>query len=81
MLRAGSGAFASCNNGLACLCTNFFAQHPTDPAILFCGLQDNGTARTGGGGVWKHVNGGDGGYCLINWSDPNKVLVFANGTI
>ena len=77
----GSGAFASCNNGLACLCTNFFAQHPTDPAILFCGLQDNGTARTGGGGVWKNVNGGDGGYCLINWSDPNKVLVFANGTI
>lgn len=77
----GSGEFNSCNSGLACLCTNFFAQHPTDPGILFCGLQDNGTARTTGGGLWKSVNGGDGGYCLINWNDPMQVLVFANGTI
>lgn len=77
----GSGVFNSCNNGLACLCTNFFAQHPTDPSLLFCGLQDNGTARTSGGGLWKNVNGGDGGYCLINWNDPQQVLVFANGTV
>ena len=76
-----AGVFHSCNTGLACLCTNFFAQHPTDPGILFCGLQDNGTARTSGTGVWKHVNGGDGGYCLMNWRDPDQVLVFANGTI
>ncbi|HVO87984.1 MAG TPA: hypothetical protein VMV45_05550, partial [Casimicrobiaceae bacterium] len=76
-----TGVFHSCNNGLACLCTNFFAQHPTDPGILVCGLQDNGTARTSGNGVWKDVNGGDGGYCLINWNDPQQVLVFANGTI
>jgi hypothetical protein len=73
--------FGSRNNGLACLCPTFFAQHPTDPNIMFCGLQDNGTARTAGGSVWKHVNGGDGGYCLINWANPQQVLVFANGTI
>jgi len=77
----GTGIFASRNNGLSCLCTNFFAQHPTDPNIIFCGLQDNGTARTGGGPIWKHVNWGDGGYCLINWADPRQVLVFANGSI
>ena len=41
------GQFASQNNGLACLCCNFMAQHPTDPNIIFTGLQDNGTARTG----------------------------------
>ncbi|MFL5739102.1 MAG: hypothetical protein ACJ75B_02710 [Flavisolibacter sp.] len=76
-----SDNFASRNNGLACLCTNFLAQHPTDPNTLFCGLQDNGTARTGGGPIWKHVCWGDGGYCLINWASPNQVLVFANGTI
>lgn len=76
-----SDNFGSRNTGLACLCPTFFAQHPTDPNILFCGLQDNGTARTRGGSVWKYVNGGDGGYCAINWADPRKVLVFANGTI
>ncbi|MBA2622951.1 MAG: hypothetical protein H0U88_04935 [Chthoniobacterales bacterium] len=76
-----SANFGSRNNGLACLCPTFFAQHPTDPNVLFCGLQDNGTARTAGGSVWKHVNGGDGGYCVINWADPKQVLVFANGSI
>jgi hypothetical protein len=76
-----SANFGSRNNGLSCLCTTFFAQHPTDPNIIFCGLQDNGTARTMGGAVWKHVNGGDGGYCVINWADPQLVLSFANGSV
>jgi hypothetical protein len=76
-----SSNFAPRNNGLACLCTNFFAQHPTDPGVIFCGLQDNGTARTTGGPIWTHVSGGDGGYCLLNWADPRQVLVFANGTV
>ena len=39
-----SDHFDARNNGLACLCPNFFAQHPTDPSILFSGFQDNGTA-------------------------------------
>ncbi len=77
----GSGEFSSQNTGLACLCSNFIAQHPTDPGILFTGLQDNGTARTDGSPMWRHVNYGDGGYCLINWSDPLKVMTFANGTV
>ncbi|HKR66817.1 MAG TPA: hypothetical protein VJZ00_24030, partial [Thermoanaerobaculia bacterium] len=75
------GTFAPRNTGLSCLCPNFIAQHPTDPHILFAGLQDNGTARTGGGPAWKWVNGGDGGYCLVNWNDPKQVLIFANGTV
>jgi photosystem II stability/assembly factor-like uncharacterized protein len=54
----GTGIFSARNDGLACLCPNFIAQHPTDPNILFCGLQDNGTARTLGGPVWTHVTGG-----------------------
>jgi len=58
----GSTNFGSHNNGLACLCPTFFAQHPTNPNVLFCGLQDNGAARAAGGAVWKHVQGGDGGY-------------------
>lgn len=77
----GSGEFDSQNNGLACLCSNFIAQHPTDPSILFTGLQDNGTARTAAGSIWSHVWGGDGGYCLINWTNPKLVLAFANGVV
>ena len=77
----GNGRFASQNNGLACLCSNFIGQHPTDPNILFSGLQDNGTARTGSGPIWTHVTGGDGGYCVVNWNNPDRVLVFANGTV
>lgn len=77
----GSGQFAGQNNGLACLNCNFIGQHPTDPNILFSGLQDNGTARTAAGPVWTHVSGGDGGYCLVNWANPDLVLAFANGTV
>lgn len=77
----GDGQFAGLNNGLDCLCCNFLGQHPTDPSIIFSGLQDNGTARTAGGSIWTRVNGGDGGYCLVDWADPTQVLVFANGTI
>jgi hypothetical protein len=77
----GTGEFVSQNNGLACLCSNFIAQHPTDPNILFSGLQDNGTARTASGPIWTHVSGGDGGYCLINWNNPDLVLAYANGTV
>ncbi len=76
-----SDNFASRNNGLACLCCNFIAQHPTDPGVLFSGLQDNGTARTNGSPNWKHVCWGDGGYCHVNWADPRQVLVFANGWV
>ncbi len=74
-------SFSSRNTGLACLCTNFFAQHPTDPGTMLVGLQDNGTALSHAGALWKHVNGGDGGYCLINWAQPLQALCFANGTV
>lgn len=76
-----SGQFASQNNGLSCLCSNFLGQHPTDPNILFTGLQDNGTACTAAGATWTHVMGGDGGYCVVNWANPQQVLVYANGTV
>jgi hypothetical protein len=74
-----SGVFASRNTGLACLCPNYFAQHPSERALLFCGLQDNGTARYTGEECWRHVLYGDGGYCIVNWANPFKVLVYANG--
>jgi photosystem II stability/assembly factor-like uncharacterized protein len=76
----GTGKFTAQNNGLACLCCNFISQHPTDPSIVFTGLQDNGTALKTGS-FWHHVQDGDGGYCVVNWADPNQILVFCNGRI
>jgi hypothetical protein len=78
---AGSGGFDSRNTGLATLCTNFLAQHPTEPAVLYVGLQDNGTAKCVGEAVWRHVLFADGGYGVVNWNDPFRVLLFANGDV
>lgn len=77
----GAATFVPRNTGLSCLCTNYVGLHPTEPAVIFCGLQDNGTARYVGEESWRHVQGGDGGYCIVNWADPFKVLVYANGRI
>lgn len=77
----GAGGFESRNTGLAMLCTNFLAQHPTEPAVIYVGLQDNGTAKCTGEQVWRHVLFADGGYCVVNWNDPFRVMLFANGNI
>lgn len=77
----GAGTFEARNTGLATLCTNFIGQHPTEPAVIFAGLQDNGTARTTGEQVWRHVLFADGGYSVVNWNDPFRIVLFANGNL
>jgi hypothetical protein len=77
----GKGEFTSQNNGLACLCCNYIGQHPTDPGTIYSGLQDNGTVLTTTGSIWTNFLGGDGGYCLVNWAQPNRVLSFSNGKV
>jgi hypothetical protein len=76
-----TATFESCNTGLGILCAEYLGQHPTEPAVMFVGLQDNGTARYTGEECWSHINGGDGGYCVVNWNTPFKVLVYANGNV
>jgi hypothetical protein len=78
---ATTPSFESCNVGLSTLCAEYIGQHPTEPAVLFAGLQDNGTARYTGEECWSNVNGGDGGYCIINWANPFTVLSYANGKV
>lgn len=46
------------------------ALHPTDPNILLGGTQDNGTERYGGNAAWFHADNGDGGFALIDQSNP-----------
>lgn len=44
-----------------------------NPANILGGTQDNGTVRTQTGKVsdWGEVNGGDGFYCIVDYSDTN----------
>ena len=77
----GAGAFESRNAGLHTLCVTFLAHHPTEPAVAYIGLQDNGSAKYTGEQVWRHVLFGDGGYGVVNWNDPFRVLLYANGNV
>jgi len=75
------GAFEARNTGLHTLCVTFLAQHPTEPAVAYIGLQDNGSAKYTGEQVWRHVLFGDGGYGVVNWNDPFRVMLYANGRV
>ena len=77
----GGGGFESRNTGLHTLCVTFITQHPTEPAVAYIGLQDNGSAKYTGEQVWRHVLFGDGGYCVVNWNNPFRVLLYANGSV
>ena len=46
------------------------ALHPTDPNIIIGGTQDNGTNRFRGSLAWDHVADGDGGFVVIDQSNP-----------
>jgi len=46
------------------------ALHPTDPNILLGGTQDNGTNRYNGSSTWFNSDSGDGGFALIDQSNP-----------
>ena len=70
----GAASFAARNVGLSTLMMNHLTLHPTEEAVLFCGTQDNGTSRYTGEEVWLHSAWGDGGYVVVNWHDPYKVL-------
>jgi hypothetical protein len=69
-----SASFEQRNVGLQTLTMNHMGQHPTEPAVIFAGAQDNGTLRFVGEECWLHSAAGDGGYAVVNWNDPYKVL-------
>lgn len=71
---SGAASFEPRNVGLQTLTMNHLAIHPTEDAVLFCGTQDNGTTRYTGEEAWLHSSYGDGGYGVINWADPYRVI-------
>jgi photosystem II stability/assembly factor-like uncharacterized protein len=45
-----------------------------NPLTILGGTQDNGTIRTAGApGSWNEINGGDGFYCLVDYSTSQRV--------
>lgn len=79
----GSGnIFEQRNTGLATVTVNNLDQHPTQDAVLFSGTQDNGGIRFTGEEAWLHSAPGDGGFYVVNWNDPYRVLsTYVRGVI
>ncbi len=50
-----------------------FGNATIDTNLAFGGAQDNGTTRWRGARDWDWVYGGDGGYCVVDWSNDNTV--------
>lgn len=48
--------------------------HPTDPNQAYGGTQDNGTEGYLGASAWSHSDDGDGGFALIDQSNPGNVV-------
>lgn len=71
---AGAATFDARNVGLMTLTMNHLATHPTEDAVLFAGTQDNGTARYTGEECWLHSAAGDGGFAVVDWNNPYRVL-------
>ncbi|MGK7915206.1 MAG: hypothetical protein AB4038_06605 [Prochloraceae cyanobacterium] len=77
----GSASFMARNTGLSTLTMEHLSQHPTEDAVLFCGTQDNGTARFTGEEAWLHMAPGDGGFSVVNWNDPYRIVVTYPSTV
>ncbi len=54
------------NNNLATLQFIGVATHPTDPDVIFGGMQDNNKAKYTGSVAWEAMDAGDGGYAAID---------------
>jgi photosystem II stability/assembly factor-like uncharacterized protein len=58
------------NSNLATLQFTGVAVHPTNPQIVFGGMQDNNKAKYTGSVAWEAMDAGDGGYAAIDPFDP-----------
>ncbi|NOZ26610.1 MAG: hypothetical protein GXP39_00970 [Chloroflexi bacterium] len=67
----GGRTWVNRNNGLATLQFTGIGVHPTNPNIIFGGMQDNNKARTTGALVWDALDVGDGGRVAIDPFNPN----------
>ena len=64
----------SVNKGLCVMQMEFIDQHPSSTAVVFSGTQDNGTEQYRGTPVFYHADEGDGGYAIVNQSNPTNIV-------
>ena len=70
----GTSWFDGINEGLCITQFEFIAQHPTSDAVVFGGTQDNGTEQFRNSPVFNHADDGDGGFCLVDQTQPRNVI-------
>ncbi len=68
---ANNITWTSLNAALSFTQFQSIALHPSDPNILIGGTQDNGTNKHTGAIGWDSIDDGDGGFSLIDQSNPN----------
>jgi hypothetical protein len=54
--------------------------HPTNPMVMYAGLQDNGSNQRNGTLTWHSVFGGDGGWTQVDPANGSRVYVEDQGT-
>ncbi len=79
---ASTGAsFEERNVGLNTITCEHLSLHPSEGAVALVGGQDHGTMRYTGEESWLHMAPGDGGYSVINWADPYRMIVTYPSTV
>ncbi len=69
----GGTSWTGLNNGLATFQFYAMGNSLLAPSECFGGTQDNGTNKYTGSTSWSEVYGGDGGYCVVDYTNPNIV--------
>lgn len=78
----GGATFQSLNSTLTLSQFIGIAAHPTNPAIIYGGTQDNGSQRLGDSPRWYETVTGDGGHTVINPLNPSVVfMTYVRGDI
>ena len=78
----GGTTFQSLNQTLSLTQFVSLVRHPTNASVTYGGTQDNGTQRRNGANEWEDVASGDGGFLVINPTDPSQFFVtYVRGTI
>ncbi len=77
----GGSSFSSRNQNLPI--TQFYelGVFEQNPSVIGGGTQDNGTNRGTGTQSWTQISGGDGGYCVFDYSNASVIYTeYQNGS-
>jgi photosystem II stability/assembly factor-like uncharacterized protein len=65
-------SWTNCNATLNITQNYQIALHPTDPAMVIGGTQDNGTINRTGSDPWPQILSGDGGFACYDFTNPSR---------